>query len=570
MIKVKDHQTAWIFDPWSHLGPKRLNLLEKSWPFVFRKYIFEKLPIDMIAKHFNVSIGSPTKELYTVVGALILQQLHDLSDSDVTLAVAFNIDWHYALDITDNSDESTYLSERTVRRYRKISIEDGIDRIMFDRLTDTLIDKFGVNTFKQRLDSTHIRSNMRILSQMGIFLSTIQKFLKKLRRNNAELYALLPDFGKRYLDKDSENMFSQVKPSTSSKTIHEIAKDILYLVELFHSNDIIRKLPEYRLLERILNESCSVTGKGIDKTVELKPFKEISPDSLQNPSDSDAGYDAHKGSGYQAQVMETYKTDKQDKTVPDLITHIDVEPANIHDSHAVIPAICATSQRNCQPDELVCDSLYGSDNNVRQAAEKNIEIIAPIQGNPHILDITLDKFEVDIESHFITRCPEGSVPANVRRTKKNKIIAKFTKNICCLCPRLNDCPVVIGKKASYLRYDDKILRLAQRRAYENSKEFKDKYRWRAGIEATMSHLKADVGLKRLRVRGLASVRFVVILKALSLNILRCAKTLRLLFVHHIFRLWAFLATSLVCFYTLYVILLSKNFYHSNNRLLIAF
>ena len=38
----------------------------------------------------------------------------------------------------------------------------------------------------------------------------------------------------------------------------------------------------------------------------VKDPKEISSSSLQNPSDPDAGYDAHKGQGYQVQVMETY------------------------------------------------------------------------------------------------------------------------------------------------------------------------------------------------------------------------------------------------------------------------
>ena len=549
MIKVKDHNTEWLFDPWSHIGPKRFKLLDESWVWVFRKYLFEKLPIAKVAEHFDTVMGRKTKELYAVIGALILQQTHDLSDSDVTRAVAFNIDWHYALDITDDSDENTYFCERTLRRYRKILIEDGLDKILFETLTDTMIEKFGVNTSKQRLDSTYIRSNMRILSQIGIFTNTIQKFLRKLQHSNSKLYGLVLDFGSRYLDKDSENLFSQVKPSGSSKTIHDIAKDILYLVEFFRPYKVVRNLPEYGLLERILNESCSVSDTGIDKTVELKPFKEISPDSLQNPSDPEAGYDAHKGKGYQAQVMETYQTDKgDDRSVPDLITYVEVEPAHIHDSHALIPAIDASSERNCCPDELICDSLYGSDDNVQQAAKQNVEVISPIMGNSNIHEITLDNFEVDTVSNFIIRCPEGSVPENVCRTRKNKLIAKFDKNACLTCPRSKDCPVIIGKKASYLRYTDKMLRQALRRAFENTKDFKDKYRWRAGVEATMSHLKKDVGLKRLRVRGFASVRFVVMLKVLGLNILRCVKALGLPFFNPIPKL----STSFISLWNLFL------------------
>lgn len=52
-------------------------------------------------------MGRPTKELYSIIGALVLQQMHDLSDEQTVSQMAFNQQWHYALDITDPSDHST-------------------------------------------------------------------------------------------------------------------------------------------------------------------------------------------------------------------------------------------------------------------------------------------------------------------------------------------------------------------------------------------------------------------------------------------------------------------------------
>ena len=40
--------------------------------------------------------------------------------------------------------------------------------------------------------------------------------------------------------------------------------------------------------------------------IEVKPPKEVPSDSLQIPSDPDAGYSGHKGQGYQVQILETY------------------------------------------------------------------------------------------------------------------------------------------------------------------------------------------------------------------------------------------------------------------------
>ena len=56
------------------------------------------------------------------------------------------------------------------------------------------------------------------------------------------------------------------------------------------------------------------------------------------------------------------------------------------------------------------------------------------------------------------------------------------------------------------------MRLAKRRAYEETDEFKDDYRWRAGVEAAMSEFDRKTGVKHLRVRGLKAVWFCATLK----------------------------------------------------------
>ena len=527
MITVKDHHTRRLFDPWEYVGPRRRKLLDRSWSGVFRTYLLEELPVRTVARYFDEVMGRPSKELYTAIGCLILQQLHDLSDPDVTRALAFNLDWHYALDITDESDASTYLSERTLRTYRKILEKEGLDRILFETLTDKLLKEFGIDTSKQRLDSTLIRSNMRKLGRIRIFATTIRKFLKKLKRTHPDVFASLIDahVADRYLAEGSAGCFSRVKPSEASMTLQELGEDLLHLIELFSSDDTVRKLSEYKLLERVIHEQCRITGTGKDVKVEIKKSKEVPSNSLQNPSDPDAGYDSHKGQGYKVQVMETYQSEKHDVNKPDLITHVAVEPAHKHDANALQPAIDTTRKRNCCPEELTCDTLYGGDDNVQQAAGKGVEVIAPLKGPAPASEISLSNFEFDESTLFVTRCPAGHRPDNVCRTRTNRIRARFTKKTCASCHKLKYCPVKLSKKAAFLRYDDKIFRLSQRRAYEQTKEFKDRYRWRAGIEGTNSHLKSDVGADRLRVRGIASVRFAVVLKALGLNILRCARAL---------------------------------------------
>ena len=78
------------------------------------------------------------------------------------------------------------------------------------------------------------------------------------------------------------------------------------------------------------------------------------------------------------------------------------------------------------------------------------------------------------------------------------------------------------KKYYYLRFSDKEMRIARRRIFEQSAKFKDRSRWRAGVEATVSEYDRRTGVKHLRVRGLKAVKFCATLKALGLIIFRAA------------------------------------------------
>ena len=529
MIRVKDHQTERLFDPWKHFGPKRRRLLDLSWSGAFRKFLFKEIPAHKIFKCFHKNFGRPTKELYTAIGVTILQQIHDLPDEKAIESLAFNEQWHYALDITGESDEEKYLCEKTLRTYRKLLIKENLDTVIFEKMTDELIKSFHVDTSKQRLDSSHIFSNMRNLRRLEIFVKTIQKFLKKLKIVYKALFDSLisVELQDRYLSEKSDGCFSKVKPSASSQTLQQVGEDLLFLIELFSSNKDVKKFHSYRLLQRVLSEQCTVTGKGEDKKLAIKPAKEVPSNSLQNPSDPDATYDGHKGKGFQVQTMETFQeTEERDKTKPNLITYVEVEQAHEHDSDALQPALDNTQDRDCCPEELQCDTLYGSDENVQQAKEKGVNVIAPVCGPSNSPATKLKDFQFDESTKLVSRCPAGHKPIKVRRLK-HRMTARFSKNHCSECQLRENCPVTPLKKGDYsLRYNEKHYRLALRRAREDTSEFRNKYRWRAGVEATESHLKRDFGAGQLRVTGLPQVRFAVTLKALGLNIFRSAKALK--------------------------------------------
>jgi hypothetical protein len=179
---------------------------------------------------------------------------------------------------------------------RSIVVDNGLDALLFDNITDKLATLFKVKTDHQRIDSVHIKSNMRRLGRIGIIASSIRKFLVNLKRNHKDHFDTVDNaLIERYLSKESLRCFSMVKPSESAKTLASVSADLFHLVEQFKGLPDITDMHSYKLCERVLKEQCTVSDDGT--RVEVKRPKEIPSDSLQNPSDPDATYSGHKGPG---------------------------------------------------------------------------------------------------------------------------------------------------------------------------------------------------------------------------------------------------------------------------------
>jgi len=514
MIYVKDHKQCDMFNPFAHLGVKRLALLESSWAHLFREEILHNLPAEKLFQFYDEFKGRKTKELYAMLGLVLIQQMEDCTDLDAIDNFALNLKWQYALNITDASDTASYVSPRTLWNLRDIVAQHGLQDALFENVTKALHKLFALDPSKQRLDSVHIFSNMAHLGRIRLFVRTIRTFLINLKRQHAKEYEALGALSLRY-DKKSDGAFA-VRPTESAKKLVELGDDCFYLVERFNNNKAVGTMDSYKHLVRLFKDQC-VVDKDDDKAsrVVIKASKDVSSASLQNPSDPQAGYCGHKGKGYQMQVMETYS---EDKSQPNLITHIKVEAANESDANALLPAIDDAGKRDLAPTELLADTLYGSDDNVETAKELGITVIAPVMGAKEsatgLADFTFN------DKDQIINCPEQQPPIKTKVGEKGGTTVYFDKSICDMCHRQSECAVKRDKKSCSISYDAKSLRLSRRRKLEKEEAFTEKYRYRSGVEGTMSDLDRMTGLKHLRVRGMPQVRLSSTLKATGLNILR--------------------------------------------------
>jgi hypothetical protein len=186
---------------------------------------------------------------------------------------------------------------------------------------------------------------------------------------------------------------------------------------------------------------------------------------------------------------------------------------------------CQTSadaaERGLAPEEVLADSAYGSEKNVAAAAAMGTEVVAPVPGGETKgKSSRLSEF-VLTEEDGIASCPMGHAPIeDVARGNHREVV--FSVEHCLGCPRRKECPIKSVRNGYGFSYDRKQVKMARRRARERTNAFKEKYRFRAGIEGTFSALDRKTGVKNLRIRGFPAVRFAVVLKVLGLNLLRAA------------------------------------------------
>lgn len=171
------------------------------------------------------------------------------------------------------------------------------------------------------------------------------------------------------------------------------------------------------------------------------------------------------------QVMETWS---RDKSQPNLITHVKVESATASDTQVLVPAIADAAERGLSPQELLADSLYGSDENIEQATAQGVTVVSPAMGKESG-PISLADFSSTDKDELIA-CPQGQQPIKSKTGKQGGWIVHFDRVVCDHCPLQSDCPTKRVKRSVTISYDAKALRLSRRRAAEKTESFKDTYK----------------------------------------------------------------------------------------------
>ena len=560
---------------------KEIADLQKSWAEITKTKILPFLGTleTEFARFYHKTMGRPIKYISLLIFLHILKEMDDMSDGKLIEFAQYDKRFEYAFELPY---DQLKVSQKTLHNFRALLLSNGMARNIFDRANLFITKAFNLDTSTQRLDSTHIVSNMARLSRLGLFVRVIENFLNKLQKLDEESFKKLPcRFTERYAKR--RGYFADARSNNTKVRLGEAANDMYYLIDRFSNHEKMSCLKVTELLKRVFNEHCTITKtedisavsvevsevilsdstqssedvnadsvnsststpanskpssedvkeqSAQEAATEISPVRikepgEMPSRTLQNPSDEDVtcGY---KGAGYEATFAETC-----DKKNPfQIITNVQTDPSDVSDQHKTVKAVDQLDANQMKPKVLHVDGGFTSGENIVECAERGVDL----QGNLVGVDKEPDKlkladFDFEPDAISIKACPAGQKPVaqrseNVRKPKapsKQSHVVCFNLDTCKNCSLVDKCLVKLQKKKAVVRFSKAQLASSLRRRDQETKVFKERNKIRAGIEATNSEMKRSQGLARLRVRGQPRVDQTIIFKAMACNLKRMIK-----------------------------------------------
>jgi hypothetical protein len=526
---MEDPRQAELFDGFqSILSPLAYSKLQRGWQHLFRCAILKLLPAKALGEHFHPEMGRPTKELYSMAGLLFIMEFRDWTHEEAVDAYMFNVDLQYALNL---KPENQSLCRRTLERYILLFRNDELAQEIMHDVTAELVKLLDLDVSKQRLDSTHIESNMAKFGRIRLMATAVRRFLVQLKRHDEQSYGQIRESVRQRYEATSHAIFAWKKLDDDgvNELRQSVAEDLAYLVETFRQHNSPAVHAAYQKMAKVFEQQCEVVGERV--AVRKHPGGEI----VCNPSDPEATLDGHKGSGYQVQLSETCAADNEVQLIVSAIP----ETACQTDSAALPVVVDDLKTNGFKPSELLADTAYGGDENHSRCLAEGIDLITPTPGKcpGNQLDseyFTVADFKIEpgvkigpwgreIPDPKCVACPAGLEPHRSyydHGTEQINIL-QFPA-VCNACPLRDRCPTRYANGWKIVTIPLKQVRLINRRRRERTEEFRGKYRKRSGIESTNSLLKRVTGLGRLRVRGERSVFMSIYLKVAGWNVLRAA------------------------------------------------
>lgn len=509
-----------LMDPIYQLTERELKRLRNSWAEKFSSEIFPLINEERFSVLYSNNPASrPNNPVNVYVGLLILKEIFSQSDEECLDSLMFDIRYQYALHTTSFKEQP--VSKNSLTNFRtavyRYNEEHGVDLIQeeIESHAKKFAELLNIDGRMIRMDSLMISSSCKKLSRLEIIYSCVERIIKE---GYKKAYNSLPDKFRVYLEEGHRNdIIYRSKSTDLDSKLKTITADGIELYYILKGTDV-EETEEFKLLSRMLGEQTQLNeGK-----LELRLSKEISPESLQNPTDPDATYrrkGTKEGIGYVANIVESF--DDRNK----IILQYDMQRNTYSDQQFCEDVI---NKLGKQTEELItlADGAYYSEELYTKARKNNINLIPTnLTGRSQSSEKTgYEDFEIDETNHEVKACPMKHKPLD-SRYKNGVYRAHFENKICDACPNRGRCPVHRQKKSSLLEVSETKLHRLKLMNQMNTEEYKKLAGKRAGVEAIPSVLRRRYSIDHMPVRGLVRSKVWLGLKIAAINCKRLIKGL---------------------------------------------
>jgi transposase len=477
---------------------------------------------------FGSHRGRPAESPGRLALITVMQFAEGLTDRQAAEAVRSRIDWKYALglSLTDAGFDFSVFSN-----FRERLIAGGAEQELLD---DMLRQFQGRGLLKargqQRTDSTHVLAAIRELNRLELVGETMRHALNSLA-------TVAPDWLRTQVSAD---WFQRYGPRFEMHRLPKEKKEFLTLAARIGADggqllvavysetapEWLREVPAVQTLRLVWIQQYQVEetgwqwrGKG-----NTPPARQM----IQSPYDIEAHYSRihrKQWTGYKVHLTETCEEER-----PNLITHVHTTAATTADEAVLDEIHRSLADKGLLPNEHLVDTGYTNlDDLLKGRKEYGLELIGPIQMPSNWQSkagqgFDLSCFVIDWEKQTVT-CPLGknSVAWRPSPTHRGRVQIKisFSEKDCSPCLARPQCTrAKTGGRSLGLKPRELHMALQEARAYQQTEEFREKYRKRAGVEGSVSQGVRGFGLRRTRYVGLAKTHLQEVATAAAMNLTR--------------------------------------------------
>lgn len=428
---------------------RKLNSLCENFDFIYEE-LKDKYCLD------NGRMAEDPRMLFKY---LLLKVIDNLSDVDVVAHSRYDMSYKWFLGL---SPESDVIDPSTLCKFRKQRLSDeGLLDKLIGKSVKIAVDNGLIKSKEIIMDSTHTCS--RANAQVPV--NVLQQISKQLRK---AVYGL---------DKDAKKNMPEKYEGT------DLEKEVAYIETLVEH---VSKLPV--AMFAAVSEKLNLLKEKLD---DVKDHYDVSKDG-----------DARTGHKTQDSSFFGYKTHiaiNQER----IITAATVTSGEKDDGSQMQTLIDKSIENGMEVETVIGDGAYCSKENLEESKEKKITVVSKV--NALVREgRSDDRFTFNKDAGMYV-CPAGHM-AIKKYVTKDKMVETYQFDVrkCVVC-KMRDTCFKRGQEHKSFSVCHRAEIQKEQMDFQETDEFKEKYRTRYKIEAKNSDLKNNYGYDRAESYGLQAM-----------------------------------------------------------------